>query len=178
EPDFKIGLAEVIKHGIIAVKNFFNFLKKNADKILKREKILLKQVVEKSANIKLRIVRRDEKESLSKAKSSMSRMLLNYGHTVGHALEQLSDYTLPHGEAVAIGMVAENRVAVGRKILKQQDAQMIIEVLKMFGLPTKIPSKYAPAQIKKALGMDKKHIGGKLHFALPTKIGQAKVVTL
>jgi 3-dehydroquinate synthetase len=105
-------------------------------------------------------------------------MLLNYGHTVGHALEKLSDFTLPHGEAVAIGMVAENRVAVGKKILKENDASLIIDVIKMYNLPTKIPSKYSTDEIKKAIGADKKNIGGKLYFALPVNIGKAKVFPL
>ena len=126
----------------------------------------------------MNIVRKDEKESVKKTNAPNSRMLLNYGHTVGHALEKLSNYTMTHGEAIAIGMVAENRVAVGKKLLKEKDAERILNLLKTFKLPTKIPSNFTTREIKKALGTDKKSIDGRLYFALPVRIGKAVLKAL
>lgn len=182
ERDFRCGMAEIVKHGIIADKTFFAFLEKNVAGILQRKPAILKKIVEASVRIKMNIVRRDPTESLDVAKrgtkGSISRMLVNYGHTVGHALEKLSGYTLLHGEAIAIGMVAENRIAVEHNSLPEKDAARIQALLKAFHLPTKIPVQYDSATIKKALGMDKKHIDGKLYFALPAKIGMAKIVSV
>lgn len=175
--EFKNGLAEVIKHGIIADAKFFGFLKKNTQAILARKPKMLEKMIRWSAKIKQQIVEKDEKESVKKTKGH-SRMLLNYGHTVGHALEVLSGYSMPHGEAVSIGMIAENRVAVGKNLLREDDAKRILEVLKSYNLPTKIPLQYSAAEINRALTLDKKNINGKLYFALPIKIGKAKVTSM
>lgn len=178
ERDFRSGLAEIVKHAVIANSQFFEFLEKNAISILKRKPLLLQKIVKESVRIKLAIVKKDERESLQKTKSGVSRMLVNYGHTVGHALEKLSNYTIPHGEAVSIGMVAENRLAVGKHFLNEKDAKRIEALLQKFNLPTKIGAHYSDASLEKAMGMDKKHIDGKLHFALPIRIGKAKIVAL
>lgn len=177
ERDFRNGLAEIVKHAVIADLQFFKFLEKNVSAILGRKPAVLQKIAKESVRIKSSIVKKDEKESIKKTKG-MSRMFVNYGHTVGHALEKLSNYTLPHGEAVAIGMVAENRLAVGKKILKQTDADRITALLQKFHLPITIPSKYPSSQLEKAMSMDKKTIGGKLHFALPTRIGAVRLFTL
>lgn len=177
EREFRNGLAEVIKHSIIADTKFFGFLRKNAAAVLSQKPAILKKMILWSVRIKQRIVEKDEKESVKKT-NGHSRMLLNYGHTVGHALEVLSDFKLPHGEAVSIGMIAENRVAVGKNLLREKSAQEIFELLKRYRLPTKIPSEYSPSEIDRTLSLDKKNIGGKLYFALPTKIGYAKVVPI
>lgn len=176
EREFKNGIAEVIKHGIIADAKFFGFLEKNTQAILARKKVLAK-MIRWSVKIKQQIVEKDEKESVKKT-NGHSRMLLNYGHTVGHALEVLSGYRMPHGEAVSIGMVAENRVAVGKNLLRENDAKRILEVLKNYNLPTKIPLQYPASEINRALSLDKKNINGKLYFALPIKIGKAKVTAI
>lgn len=174
--EFRNGLAEVIKHSIIADAKFFGFLRKNAQAILVRKPKTLEKMIRWSVRIKLKIVERDEKESVKRVPGG--RMLLNYGHTVGHALEALSNFTLPHGEAVSIGMVAENRVALGKNLLREKDAQEILQLLKHCGLPTKIPPNYSALEINRALAIDKKNIHGKLYFALPIKIGKAKVIPL
>lgn len=177
EKEFRCGLAEIVKHAIIADRTFFAFLEKNVSGILRRNPAILKKMITKSVGIKLHIVRSDRQESLRK-KSGASRMLLNYGHTVGHAIEQLSNYEIPHGEAVSMGMVAENRVAVGKGLLKEQAAARIVALLKTFHLPTKFPKEFSAAAIKRTMGMDKKHVDGKLHFALPIRIGKANVIAL
>lgn len=177
EKAFCSGLSEIVKHGVIADKKFFDFLDKNVLGILRRLPALLKKTVDQSVKIKLSIVKKDKYESVKNLGRS-SRMLLNYGHTVGHALEKLSDYKIPHGDALAIGMVAENRIAVAKKMLKERDAERIANLLRRFKLPIKFPSEYSGHDIKKALGMDKKHVDGKLYFALPTGIGKAKVISV
>ncbi|MFA6521349.1 MAG: 3-dehydroquinate synthase, partial [Candidatus Gracilibacteria bacterium] len=139
---FCSGMAEVIKHGIIYDKKLFDFLARNAGKILKLQPTIIKKMVSWNLDIKGKIVEKDKMESI-KLEGGQSRMILNYGHTVGHAIEQLSNYKLPHGDAVAIGMVAENRVAVGKKILKESEAERIKDVIKRFNLPTKIPTEYS-----------------------------------
>lgn len=183
ERDYKAGLAEIVKHGVIADAKYFKFLEKNCTAIMQRKLHVLKKMIAESVRIKMNIVRRDEKEAVRKFAGDFhaegtSRMLLNYGHTVGHALEKLSGYDLSHGEAISIGMVAENRVAVGKKLLKERDALRIKNLLQRFRLPIKIPAEYSPHAIKKALMSDKKYVGGKLHFALPVKIGKARILAL
>lgn len=177
ERDFRNGLAEIVKHAVIADLQFFKFLEKNVSAILGRTPAVLQKIVKESVRIKSFIVKKDEKESIKKTKG-VSRMFVNYGHTVGHALEKLSNYTLPHGEAVAIGMAAENRLAVGKKILKQTDADRISALLEKFRLPVTLPSNYSSSQLEKAMSMDKKTIGGKLYFALPKRIGAVRLFTL
>lgn len=176
--EFRSGLAEIIKHGVIADGSFFEWIEKNARFIENRKLTTLKKLVERSVAIKLRIVKQDERESVKKVGAGTSRMLLNYGHTVGHAIEKLSGFSIPHGEAVSIGMVAENRVAVGKNLLKENAAKRIQSVLKKFHLPVKIPSEFSAESIKKALAADKKNIGGKLYFSLPLRIGKAAVLPL
>lgn len=187
---FLCGLAEIVKHGVIANGKLFSYIEKHASAILSRQPMYLKHIIHESVKVKMSFVKKDEKESLSyaTAKKGMakntrigtknSRMLLNYGHTVGHALEKISNYSLPHGEAVSIGMVAENRVAIGKKYLKERDALRIKKLLTTLHLPTKIPEGYSPTAIKKAIGADKKNIGGGIFFALPTKIGRARLYKL
>lgn len=176
---FRSGLAEVVKHAVVADRSFFDFLDKHASATLTRTPNVLKSIIEKSVKIKLSIVSRDERESLRKAKKgAASRMLLNYGHTVGHVLESLSRYRLLHGEAIAIGIVAENRIAVAKAMLNEKDAEKIRALLLKFHLPTKTPPDISEEQLKKALTADKKHIDGALYAALPVKIGRARVALL
>lgn len=175
EREFRCGMAEIVKKSVIADKNFFNYLWKNSAEILNRKNEFVKKIIEKSVSIKSSIVKKDEIESVKKINSGSSRMVLNYGHTVGHALEKLSNFELSHGEAVSIGMVAENRVAVGKRILKESESEKILELLKKFHLPTKIPVKFSQADIQKALSSDKKNIGGEILFALPVAIGKVKM---
>ncbi len=176
EKSFKYGLSEVVKHAVISDPKFFKFIEKNAAAILNRKPQILKKLIAQSVKIKLRIVGRDPHESLNP--KGDCRMLLNYGHTVGHAIEKLSNYSLPHGEAVSIGMVAENRLAVGKNLLKESDSNRIENLLKRLHLPVKIPSQYSDQELKRAMDMDKKNIGGKLCFALPICIGKARIVQL
>lgn len=174
--DFRSGFAEIIKHGIIASKELFMLLEKNVSAVMRRDTILLEKILKKSAAIKMSFVKCDEKESITGINPTRSRMLLNYGHTVGHAIEKLSSYSMRHGEAVSIGMVAENRIAVAKKLLKESDSAAIKSLLTLYKLPTAIPTKYSTQDIKRVILCDKKRVGDKLYFALPTKIGAARLL--
>lgn len=180
DKEFSNGFAEIIKHAIIRDKKFFTFLEKNVKQILARNQKILATVLKKSAAIKMAIVKADPRESIKKAQSpsgrTSSRMLINYGHTVGHAIEKASDYTIPHGQAVSMGMVAENRLAVERELLTEFEAARIERVLKSFRLPTRIPTQYAEVSLKQYMLKDKKRVGKTLYFALPKKIGSATLV--
>ncbi len=156
------GLAEIIKCGVIADKSLFEFIEKNLDKIYKLETSAINFIIEKSLKVKIDIVQSDEKET-------SQRMLLNYGHTYGHALEKLSNYTLLHGFAISIGMVIVNEMAVAKKLLKRADAERIKKLLKLAGLPVTTIKK---PQIKDLLS-DKKREGDHINFVLPVKIGKA-----
>lgn len=156
----KSGLAEVIKYGVIADEKFFNFLEKNLHQILQLDEKSIDKIINKSVKIKARIVEEDEKEG-------SKRMILNYGHTYGHAIEKNSGYKLLHGFAISIGMVIANKIAIKKGLLENQDATRIKDLLKAAGLPIvtlKMPS-------KKDLMSDKKRQGDFINFILPTKIG-------
>lgn len=178
DKEFRGGMAEIVKHSIIADRRFFIQLEKGTAKILNRNPATLEKILKKSAAIKLKFVKADERESLKKTSGGKSRMALNYGHTVGHALEKVSKFNISHGDAVSIGMVAENRLAVGKKLLTEEDSYRILQLLKEFKLPTKIPEQYRGVALQKALTLDKKNIGGKLFFALPSGIGKVKITHL
>lgn len=168
---FNEGLAEIVKHGVIADQKLFSFLEKNIEKILARDRKIVERLIKKSVAIKLKIVADDPKENFS-------RMLLNFGHTVGHALENLSRYKLLHGEAISIGMVAECGYAVAKKMLRESEAARVQLLLSNLHLPVELPKYATPRALQEAMMKDKKIIRGQLRLALPTKIGSAKIVTL
>lgn len=156
------GLAEIIKYGVIKDKNLFETIEKNLSKILSLEPKIMNKIIEQSIRIKAQIIEKDEKEK-------GDRMLLNYGHTYGHAIEKSSGYKLLHGYAISIGMILANRLAVEKKLLNKKTADRIRNLLSKAGLPIatmKIPT-------LKDLESDKKKHGDKINFILPTQIGKA-----
>jgi 3-dehydroquinate synthase len=164
EKQIKSGLAEVIKYGVILDKKFFKFLEDNMNKILKKDEKAIAHIIKKSIDLKTKIVKKDEKEA-------GLRMILNYGHTYGHALEKNSNFTLLHGFAISIGMVIANKIAFEKNYLSKNEADRIRALLKKTGLPTttvKMPT-------KEDLLSDKKCQGGYIHFVLPTKIGKVTI---
>lgn len=166
------SLAEVVKYGMIRDKELFKMLEKQSRKILSRDEDLLEELVVRSAAIKAEVVSRDEFEVKGE------RMILNYGHTFGHAFEKVSGYKdLAHGEAVSIGMVCAARLAVSLKILDPNVEKRQFKVLKDLGLPVKLQgSAYRIPAIMEAMMRDKKKRGGKLRFVLPEKIGRVTVL--
>jgi len=103
------------------------------------------------------------------------RRLLNFGHTVGHAIETLSEYSIPHGMAVSMGMAAETALSTREGHLVSQDRARILEVLEQYGLPTQIPRHYDSDAMLAVMGVDKKSENGRIAVILPTRIGTAIV---
>jgi 3-dehydroquinate synthase len=162
------GMAEVIKHAAILDKNFFGYLEKNIGKAMSLDSDMLNDIVVKNAEIKAGIVMKDEKETGLRA-------ILNFGHTIGHAVEAVSDFKLKHGQAVAIGMVLENKIASRMGILAEKEAASIEELIKQAGLPAGLPD-FTANQKEKVLELirhDKKVAGDKVRFVLLKSIGNA-----
>ncbi|MFZ5776435.1 MAG: 3-dehydroquinate synthase [Thermodesulfobacteriota bacterium] len=163
------GLAEVIKYSVIRDRSFFDFLSAQRQAILARELGVLEEVIARCCAIKAEVVAADEREA-------DLRRILNFGHTIGHAVEAASDYRLPHGLAVGLGMVAVCELAVGKGIMSQGDAEAVRSLIAAYGLPVEIPAEYAPERLKGFLKTDKKTVAGRPFFVLPTAIG-AVVIT-
>ena len=159
------GLAEVIKYGVIFDRDFFRFLEMSHKNILALDLQVLEDVIARCCKIKAAVVESDEKES-------DFRRILNFGHTIGHAVEAVSGYMLAHGSAVAMGMVAASELAVLKGFLDRREKERIENLLHQFGLPVAIPEEYDRSRIQKSLLADKKTIGGRVFFVLPTTIGK------
>lgn len=162
------GLAEVIKYGVIRDTRFLEFLRDNRESILNLEISVLSELIYTCCKIKAEVVAEDERES-------DVRRILNYGHTIGHAVEATSQFTLIHGLAVSIGMVAINKMAVELNLLTEQEADSVYALLLDYGLPTEIPVDYSREQIKKYLLTDKKTIGGTVFFVIPDGLGNTVI---
>ncbi len=165
-PDAELlnGLAEVIKYGVIYDAPFFDFLAAKRAAILGRDLGVLEEVIERCCAIKARVVEADERES-------DLRRILNFGHTIGHAIEAASDFTLAHGAAVAIGMVAVSDIAVAKGLFAAEEARRLRDLIAAFGLPVTIPAELDRSRMKGYLKTDKKSVGGRPFFVLPTAIG-------
>ena len=164
EKQIRNGLGEIIKYGVIKSSGLFKFIEQNLDKIFARDEKTLRKLVVQSVKIKCKVVKDDEEEKCK-------RMILNYGHTYGHALEKLSNYTLLHGFAISIGMVIANKIAMRKGLLKKKDADRIKKLIKDAGLPTttlKMPT-------KKDLTSDKKFCGDYINLILPKRIGKVVI---
>ena len=159
------GLAEVIKYGVIYDRDFFRFLEMSHKNILALDLQVLEDVIARCCRIKAAVVEADEKES-------DFRRILNFGHTIGHAVEAVSEYRLAHGSAVAMGMAAAAELAVLKGILDPREKERMVNLLHGFGLPVSIPKEYDRNRIQELLLTDKKTIGGKVVFVLPTTIGK------
>ncbi|MGQ9824367.1 MAG: 3-dehydroquinate synthase [Desulfotomaculales bacterium] len=173
--ELRAGLAEVIKYGVIADADFFCWLESNLERVLSLEEEALLRAVAVSCRIKARIVEEDETEQGRRA-------ILNFGHTVGHAVEVLTGYGIRHGEAVAVGMVQEARLAVMLGVFPEEEAVRIEHLVKKAGLPaTKtLPASNGAkdnfaAEVLDLLRRDKKTLAGRFVFALPVKIGKVEV---
>jgi 3-dehydroquinate synthase len=157
------GMAEAIKHAAIADADYFAALER-ADVPLTRDPAALERVVVRSVEIKAEIVAADEREQGRRA-------VLNFGHTVGHALEATSEYALLHGEAVAIGLVVEARLAEALQVAEAGTARRIAAALQRHRLPTAIPEGCTVDLLIAAMRHDKKTRDGALRFALPSRVG-------
>ena len=162
------GLAEVIKYGVIADANFFDFLEKNRDQILALDKTIITDTIARCCEIKAWVVEQDEREG-------DLRRILNFGHTIGHAIEAASDFKLIHGLAVAMGMCAIAKLAELIGHLSTDEANRISTLIKKYGMGTEIPSELNRSRIKGYLKTDKKTVGGRVFYVLPESIGKVFV---
>lgn len=160
------GVVEMIKHGLIADCQLFKDLEKHSDQLLSLDPAILEKVIFESCRIKKEIVEQDEKES-------GKRHLLNFGHTVGHALECLTHFSLSHGEAVAIGLLVESYLSVKLGTLDQQTFDRIKKMLLQYGLPLRLPSRFPIQTILDAMKLDKKSLRGKPRFVIIDSIGSS-----
>lgn len=165
EEELLNGLAEVIKYGVIYDADFFRFLAENRQGVLARSLPVLEEVIGRCCAIKAAVVEKDEKES-------NLRRILNFGHTIGHAVEAASNFDLAHGLAVAIGMVAASRLARAKKLLSEEGIVAIETLIRQYGLPTEVPGNLDRTKIKFYLTTDKKAVSGRPFFVLPTEIGK------
>lgn len=166
--EFRAGLYEVLKCGLIRRREIFDYMETNRDLILKRDPEALEWLITAAVQVKAEVVAADEREG-------DLRRILNFGHTVGHALEAETGYKqFLHGEAVAWGMVAASMIAVAVQKTTPETAQRIIaNVLAYASLP-KVESR--GKRIVKRLGTDKKTLNGVVHFVLPTELGKVEIV--
>ena len=162
--DLSDGLAEAIKYGVIWDRGFFDFIGQNLDKIKKRDEATLEEVVFRSAGVKAIVVAKDERDF-------NLRHILNFGHTIGHGIETASNFKLSHGEAVAIGMLAEARLSNMMGILGENEVLNLKNLLEEAGLPTKMPD-LELRRVVEAIRHDKKIAAGKTKFILPKSIGE------
>lgn len=162
------GVAEVIKYGVIWDFDFYCFLERNLDAILALQPDIVQEMVTLCCKTKADVVAKDEQES-------DLRRILNFGHTIGHAVEAASDFTLIHGHAVAIGMVAALRLAVSSGLCKRKEAGRVATLIHAFGLPTEIPEDMDRERIKNYIKTDKKSIAGSVFYVLPTTIGKVLI---
>jgi 3-dehydroquinate synthase len=160
------GLAEAVKHGVIADMSYFEFLEQSHAAIFDKDLATLEQVVRRSVEIKAAVVAQDEKEA-------GRRSILNFGHTVGHAIEATSKYEVLHGEAVAIGMTYEARLAESLDIAVKGTTRRIVSLLEQLRLPTERPGSSPVNQLIDAMQSDKKARDGMIRVALPRQIGVA-----
>ena len=167
--ELRCGLAEVVKHGIIRDQEFFHFLGSHSSDLLARHADALDYAVVRSVEIKRDVVQQDERESGLRA-------ILNYGHTIGHAIEVLTGYSsYKHGEAVAIGMVTEALLAECEGIAQKGTARAVYDMLKRMRLPVELDDSLEAADIAEAMQRDKKTLGGRIRFALPEDVGRCSV---
>jgi len=167
--EWMAGLAEVIKYGIIADESFFSFLEVSMPDLLKLEPQAVMRAVARSCEIKAEVVAADERES-------DRRRVLNYGHTIGHALESLGGYRrLIHGEAVGIGLVAEADLAVHLGFCGKDVAERIRRLVQAAGLPHRLPAGTSFGALWGAMQHDKKVVGGQVVGVWPVRIGDVAI---
>lgn len=159
------GLAETIKHACMADKAFFEYLEQHMDDIFAFDKEVCEHIAEENCRIKYEVVMQDEKEK-------SLREILNLGHTVGRAIETVSDYKLLHGEALGIGLAAEVYLGKSYGYISEEEVERVTALLKKAGLPTEIPDYIDRETLVRKLYTDKKVRDGKLRFVFQKGIGE------
>jgi 3-dehydroquinate synthase len=171
QEEFLAGVAEVIKYGVIRDADLFAYLDKNREKILALDPEALLHIIRRSCEIKAEVVGIDERESGLRA-------ILNFGHTVAHAVETAENYAMRHGYAVAIGMVYASRLAHKTGLCDASAPEQVERLIKSYGLPTDLSAlsrKPSISGLMDTMQIDKKAEGGKVKFILPKKIGEVVI---
>ena len=164
ERQMRSGMAETIKHACLADAAFFEYLEEHIKDVFAFKQEVLEHIAEENCKIKYHVVMQDEKEA-------NLREILNLGHTVGRAIETVSEYQLLHGEAVGIGLAAEVRLGNSYGYISETDRDRVIALLQKAGLPTEIPDYINREELVKKLYTDKKVRDGKLRFVFQKGIG-------
>ena len=167
--EFVAGVAEIIKYGVIWNRALFDFLEEQAQNVLDLDSGPVRHIISRSCEIKADVVARDEREGGLRA-------ILNFGHTIGHALETATGYTsFLHGEAVAVGMYIEAELARLLGILSSGEVQRIRRLIDSYGLPSAIPRDIDLDLFFNSMRLDKKAVSGSLRFILPDRIGNVTI---
>lgn len=162
------GLAEVIKYGIIEDPALFHLLEQNIEKLLERDRELLTRVIVTSCAIKARVVEADEREDDYRA-------VLNFGHTIGHALEAATGYKqFLHGEAIGVGMVKAAALSAQHGFCDQRSYDRVVQLIRKAGLPTEIPSNVSMQSLIQGMEVDKKAAAGKIKFIMCEGLGKTR----
>ena len=173
--EFRSGLAEVVKYGVILDESFFEYLEQHADAILARSHEQIAAIVRRCCELKAQVVSQDERETTG------LRAVLNYGHTFGHAVEAKTEYgRFLHGEAISIGMTMAGQLALRLELWPKECQKRQTALLVKLGLPTgiqELPPELFPEQLIAAMQSDKKTEHGKLNFVLPTRMGSVRTVS-
>ncbi|MFT4552243.1 MAG: 3-dehydroquinate synthase [Chlamydiales bacterium] len=164
--EFLSGMAEVIKHGLIADADYFSFLEENVDAILKGQPDIINKIIHESVRLKNHVANADSKER-------GIRRILNFGHTIGHAIELLDNYQTSHGEAVVLGCIIEGEISRKLGYLSLEDYERLQEIFQKFGMYPTLKDKYTAAELLKTMQLDKKSVQKTARFVLLEAIGKA-----
>jgi 3-dehydroquinate synthase len=162
--DYRTGLAEAVKHGLVADRGYFEWMEAEVTAILQRDSAAVAYLVRRSVEIKADVVSEDEREAGRRA-------ILNAGHTVGHALERASEYQLAHGEAVALGLIVECEIGEQAGIAQPGLRSRVATLLEQFGLPVCVPHSLPLPTLLESMQLDKKNRAGRIHVVLTREIG-------
>lgn len=163
------GTAELIKHGFIKDRAYTEFIQGHSSSILAQDSQAIEELVYRSCQIKRGVVEKDPKEQGERA-------LLNFGHTIGHAIEKLSNFTLYHGECVSLGMVSAAYISCQKGNITQEELETLKQILEANGLPVTLPDfPHTPEEILAATKLDKKMESGKVKFILLKTLGEAYI---
>jgi 3-dehydroquinate synthase len=170
EEEYLSGLGEVVKYGVSLEASLFEYIEGNVERMKRRDHAVLQTIVAECCRIKARIVAEDEYETTGR------RILLNYGHTFGHAFEIASGYTILHGSAVSMGLICAARLALRLGLVDEQFLDRQLALHRALNLQVDYPRAFAPQHMVEWMRRDKKTEFGKLRFILPTALGQCRVV--
>jgi 3-dehydroquinate synthase len=168
--EYRSGLAEVVKYGVILDPDFFAWLEANREPLLRRDPEAIRRVVTRSCELKAQVVEQDEREETG------LRAVLNYGHTFAHAFETVAGYgTWLHGEAVSAGMVYAARVAHTRGLIGADVVSRQLSLLQSLGLPVQREPAWPGEALLSVMRSDKKNVAGRLRLVLPTRLGEVRL---